>query len=120
MEGVALERDEREFGTQRTGIVLVRFSVSVGNSEAGRTVGRRPTLIARQQQWAPRQASAWALSRQACIMSRQREVRWTVAVCREHWDEGKGTLHLKRRGALIIGPYLGSPQLVAKNRTRRD
>ena len=37
MEGVALERDEREFGTQRTGIVLVRFSVSVGNSEAGGT-----------------------------------------------------------------------------------
>ena len=41
-----------------------------------------------------------------------------VAVSREHWDEGKGTLHLKRGGAFIIGPYLSAPQLVAQNRTR--
>jgi hypothetical protein len=45
--------------------------------------------------------------------------RGTVAVRREHWDEGKGTLHLKRGGAFIIGPYLSAPQLVAQNRTRR-
>ena len=67
MEGVALERDEREFGTQRTGIVLVRFSVSVGIIARRDVRGRRPTLVARQQQWAPRQASVG--SQQASVHS---------------------------------------------------
>ena len=47
--------------------------------------GRRPTLIARQQQWAPRRASVG--SQLASVHSEPTGVRCgTVAVCREHWD----------------------------------